>query len=317
MEMIEWWRRHWFSEVPPHVFAAFRIAVGVAGCLTMLGMLDVPLLLSTEGIMPPLGEGLFGIRAAIDRAGLGLAAGWAMWAANFFAYLALVVGWRTDVTSLFAFVASGALIWWNWLPLSAAQSLLHNLTLYLVLSDSGRVWSMDARRAAKRGRPLAPIPQPVWPLRLLQYQLCVMYAAAAMFKLLDPTWRDGTALHYILNYNTFQRIPGQVPPSFAPLLAALGYTTLAWEGLFPLAMLTRTTRRVFVLLGIGLHLGMWALLDLGAFTPTVLAAYVAFIDTEDARALAALWARITKRAPYQERQTRVASAEEGPPGVPQ
>ena len=48
-----------------------------------------------------------------------------------------------------------------------------------------------------------------------------MYASAAMYKLLDPSWRDGTALHYILNYNAFQRIPGQVPPALDPLLAAM------------------------------------------------------------------------------------------------
>jgi hypothetical protein len=170
------------------------------------------------------------------------------------------------------------------------------LTLYPVLSDCGRVWSLDARRAAARGQMLPATPQPVWPLRLLQYQICVLYASAAMYKLLDPAWRDGSVLHYILNYNAFQRIPGQVPPSIEPLLAWIDYATLAWEALFPVAMLTRLTKRLFVLMGIGMHLSMWALLDLGPFTPTVLAAYFAFIDTEDARALAALWGRVKKVA---------------------
>jgi hypothetical protein len=293
--MIEWWKRHWFSEVPPHVFAAFRIVVGIAGCLTMLGLLDVPLLLSPDGIAPPPGPGVLGVRAAILRANLGTAAGWAVWSANFVAFSALVAGWRTGLASLLAFVASGALIWWNPLPLSAGQHLLHGLTLYLVVSDSGCVWSVDAWRAARRGHPIPPTPQPIWPLRLLQYQVCVMYAAAAMFKLLDSSWRDGTALHYILNYNAFQRLPGEVPPWLDPVLAVLAYTTLAWEGLFAPAMLFRPTRRVFLVMGISMHVGMWALLDLGPFTPTVLAAYVAFIDAEDARWLAERWSRFRAR----------------------
>jgi len=313
--MIERWKLHWFAEVPPHIFAAFRIAVGVAGCLTMLGMLDVPMLLSTQGIAPPLGREFLGIRAAIDRAGYGLTAGWGMWAANFLAYLWLIVGWRTNLASIFAFCASGALIWWNPLPLSAAQHLIHNLTLYLVVSDSGRVWSLDASLAARSGARLAPTPQPIWPLRLLQYQLCVMYAAAAMHKMLDPSWRDGTALHYILNYNAFQRIPGQVPPGFEPLIAAATYVTLFWEGFFPLAMLTRPTKRLFVLMGIGMHIGMGAMLDLGPFTPTVLAAYFAFIDAEDARALASLWERLRRRAPRSGTETQVVAPEQTTPGV--
>ncbi len=311
--MIEWWKRHWFSEVPPHVFAAFRIAVGFAGCLTMLGLLDVPLLLSPDGIVPMPGPGSLGVRAAIIGANLGTAAGWAVWSANFVAFAVLVAGWQTGLASLFAFVASGALIWWNPLPLSAAQHLLHNLTLYLVVSDSGRVWSVDAWQAARRGRAIPPTPQPVWPLRLLQYQVCVMYASAAMFKLLDSSWRDGTALHYILNYNAFQRLPGEVPPWLDPVLAVLTYSTLAWEGLFAPAMLLRPTRRLFLVTGIAMHMGMWALLDLGPFTPTVLAAYIAFIDAEDARALAGHWLKFTTQARKRATPEEKASI----PGFPQ
>jgi hypothetical protein len=80
-------------------------------------------------------------------------------------------------------------------------------------------------------------------------------------------------------------------------------------------MLTRFTKRLFVLMGIGMHLGMWALLDLGPFTPTVLAAYFAFIDNEDARALAALWARIRKRQSHDSQAQAVV--ERGSPGFPQ
>jgi hypothetical protein len=291
--MIAWWRQHWFAEVPPHVFAAFRIALGVAGCLTMLGLVDVPLLVSTTGINAAPTPG--SIRAAIDGAGLGTPTGWVIWTVNMGAFVGLVLGWQTGIVSIAAFVASGVLILWNTLPLSAAQHLLHNLTLYAVLSDCGRVWSIDARRAAARSEPVAPTPQPVWPLRLLQYQICVMYASAAMYKLLDPSWRDGTVLHYILNYNAFQRIPGQVPPMLDPLLAVMTYMTLAWEALFALAMLWRPTRRLFVIAGVFLHLGMGTLLDLGPFTPTVLAAYPAFVDAEDARGLAQSWAKLRGR----------------------
>ena len=166
--MIEWWKRHWFAGVPPQVFAAFRIGVGFAGCLTMFGLLDVPLLLSTTGINLPPSPG--SIRGVIDQAGLGTATGWAIWIVNTVAFAALGLGWRTGIASVLAFIASGVLIWWNTLPLSAGQHLLHNLTLYAALSDCGHVWSLDARRAAASGQPLSPTPQPVWPLRLLQYK---------------------------------------------------------------------------------------------------------------------------------------------------
>jgi hypothetical protein len=290
---MAWWRQHWFADVPPHVFAAFRIALGVAGCLTIIGLVDVPLLVSTTGInaAPTLGS----IRATIDSAGLGTATGWVIWTANMGAFAGLMLGWRTGIVSIAAFIASGVLILWNTLPPSAAQHLLHNLTLYTVLSDCGRVWSLDARRAAARGQMVRATPQPVWPLRLLQYQICVMYASAAMYKLLDPAWRDGSVLHYILNYNAFQRIPGQVPPALDPLLAVMTFMTVGWEALFAPAMLLRFTRRLFLMAGIFMHLGMGAFLDLGPFTPTVLAAYPAFVGAEDARWLSELWMKVRRR----------------------
>jgi hypothetical protein len=295
LEMTAWWQRHWFSEVPPHIFAALRIAVGLSGCLTMLGLLDVPLLLSLDGIVAAPGGGL-GIRTAIQRSGLGTAAGWAIYFANAVAFAALVVGWRTGLMSLVAFVASAALIWWNPLPLSAGQHLLHMLTLFLVLSESGLVWSLDAWGAKRRGAPFVPKVQPVWPLRLLQYQVCLMYSSAALWKFLDPVWRDGTALHYVLNYNVTQRVPLQVPPALEPALAGFTYGTLAWETLFTPAMLHRICRRITLAVGVAMHLGMWVLLDIGPFTPTVLTAYIAFIDAEDARWIAERWSRFGMRA---------------------
>jgi hypothetical protein len=283
--MTEWWKRHWFAEAPPHVFALYRICVGLAGCLTMLGLLDVPMLLSIDGIAPTPGGGL-GIRAALQSAGLGTTAGWVLWAANTVGYVMVLIGLQTALASFIAFAASALILWWNPLPFSAGQHLQHMLTFYLLFCESGLVWSVDAWLGTRRGRSFSTLLQPIWPLRLLQYQVCLMYLAASLWKITDPTWRDGTALHYILNYNMFQRVPGDVPPSLEPLLAGLTYVTVAWEFLFTPAMLNRRTRNAFLLIGVGLHIGMWVLIDIGPFTPTVLAAYAAFLDPETVHRLA-------------------------------
>lgn len=289
MALSTWWKRFWFEEAPPHIFALLRITIGAAGVLTMLGLIDVPLLMSLDGIAPTPGGGL-GIRAAIVRHGLSNVGGWAMWIANFGAFAALTLGWRTPIASLAAFGCSLLMIWWNPLPLSAGQHLLHVLTLYPLFFDGGRVWSLDARARLARGLPLDLSGQPVWPLRLLQYQMCLMYFAAALWKLLDASWRDGTALHYILNYNAFQRFPVEVPPASEPIVALLTYVTIVWEGLFPLAMFNRVTKRAALLIGVALHLGMWLMLEIGPFSPTVLAAYVAFLDPQWVKRIGQRWA---------------------------
>lgn len=274
------WERFWFARVPPHVYALYRAAVGLVGCLTMAGLADVPMLLAIDGLAPAPGGGL-GVREALHTAGLGLTTAWLLFAGNLLAFVCLIAGLWTTVASLAAFVGTAALIWWNPLPLSAAQHLLHILTFYLLFVDAGAVWSVDA---ARRGRQ-TPHGQPIWPLRLLRYQVCVMYASAAVWKVFDPSWRDGSALHYALNYDAVQRWPWEVPAMLAPLLVGLSWLTLAWEGLFAPAMLNRRTRRIALWMGVALHLGMWSVLELGPFTFTVLAAYVAFLEPEHVPAL--------------------------------
>jgi hypothetical protein len=293
--MIARWMALWFTEAPPHVFAAFRIAVALAGCITMVGLLDVPMLLSVGGLAPSPGGGL-GIRSAIQQAGLDTAVGWLLWSTNVLAFVLLGIGLRTPLASFLAFAGTTLLLWWNPYPFSAGQHLLHLLTLYVLLTNGGLVWSVDSWLAANRGQSTEHQLQPIWPLRLAQYQIGLMYFAAALWKLFDPAWRDGTALHYVLSFNNFQRVPLEIPPALEPLLAGLTYLTVIWELLFLPALLRRPTRNVVLALGIAIHLGMWALMDIGAFTPTVLAAYVAFADPEAVRRLAAV-RRLRRRAP--------------------
>jgi hypothetical protein len=270
------WREFWFARVPAHVYALFRIALGVAGALTIIGAWDATFW-SVDGLAPLPGGGL-GIRQWFLDNSLGLTAGLALRWALFAGFVLLAVGVWSTVTALGMFVATSAMLWWNWYPYSGAQHLLHNLTLYLVFVDSGQVWSWDAWQARRRGGGPPLGLEPIWPLRLLRYQVAIMYFAAGLWKLANPEWRAGTALHYVLNSNVFQRVPGEVPVEFFPLTALLTYVTLAWELLFPFMLWMRPTRWLAIALGILLHLGMWTTMEVGAFTPTVLAAYVAFLD---------------------------------------
>jgi hypothetical protein len=82
----------------------------------------------------------------------------------------------------------------------------------------------------------------------------------------------------VLNDQLYQRIPGDLPEVFFGATVALTYLTLVWELTFPLLVCFRATRPVCAGDWLLLHLGMWVTLEVGAFMPTVLIAYVAFLD---------------------------------------
>jgi hypothetical protein len=276
------WQEFWFAKVPPHTYAVFRVAVGLAGIATILGAWDLAFW-RVDGIAPIPGGGL-GIRPWILENGYSVPMAWVIRTMLLAGYVCLALGIQSMVMAVTMFVGSSAMLWWNWYPFSGAQHMLHNLTLYLVCVDSGRVWSWDAWAARRRGTPLAPDAQPIWPLRLVRCQMAVMYFAAGCWKLDNPDWRAGDALHYVLNSNVFQRMPGSVPPALYPLTVLLTYLTVVWELLFPAMLWWRPARVSAIAVGVLLHLGMWSTIEIGAFSLTVFAGYTAFLDparTED------------------------------------
>jgi HTTM domain len=285
------WRDFWFERVPPHTYALFCMALGLAGIVTVIGAWD-PMFWSVTGLAPLPGGGL-GIRQWLVDHDLGLAAGLGLRWLLLVGFVLLAAGVWSTATALVMFVLTSGMLWWNWYPFSGAQHLLHNLTIYLVFVDSGQVWSWDAWWARRRHMERPIQPEPMWPLRLLRYQVAMMYFAAGLWKLANPEWRAGTALHYVLNNNVFQRVPGEVPSELFPVTVLLTYITVGWELLFPFMLWFGATRWLALGLGVALHLGMWSTMEVGAFTPTVLAAYVAFLDPHRTEQLVS---RIVSRA---------------------
>jgi len=282
----ERWREFWFEEIPPHSYAALRILIGTVGAITIIGAWN-PAFWKLSGIMASTGD--WRSSPWLAAHGVGDIAGPALRWSLLFGFLCLAAGIRTQAVAILMFFGSTGMIWWNSYPFSGAQQLLHNLTFPLLFAESGIVWSIDALLRARRGGDTRTDTQPVWPLRLWQYQLAIMYLAAALWKMGNPDWRSGTALHYVLNNLTFQRFPGVVPSSMFGATVALTYLTLAWELAFPVLVWFRRTRTVMLLIGLALHLGMWATLEVGAFMPTVLVAYVAFLDPHRTEARVQRW----------------------------
>jgi hypothetical protein len=99
-----------------------------------------------------------------------------------------------------------------------------------------------------------------------------------LWKLMNPLWRDGTAVHYVLNSNVFHRFPNALPDGFLWFAMVGTYLTLLWELGFPFLVLWRPTRYFVLVLGVVMHLGILAAMEIGPFHFVMLAAYPAFLD---------------------------------------
>ncbi len=307
-----WWSR-WVALLdrrePATSLAICRIVIGIAVCSHLLWMLwlGVDQLAWTDlasGGMRALEPGWLGhvggltpfnIRA-LTLLTAAAAALMAIGATTTWIVPIVWIGWRTlaDLNSH----AGGAY-----------DELIKNILLILMVSGCGRALSVDAWRG-KTGL------VPAWPRYVLSFQLALMYWSCGMQKV-SAGWVPGgsaDALWYILQQPTWQRIRMEWLAPAYPLTQAATLGTWLFEQSAPLLIVAawfRDTRtrggwlratfnrldlRSWVLVaGVGMHVGIEATMEVGAFSLASLSLYACFYHPDEWRALGDRLARL--RAP--------------------
>ncbi len=194
----------------------------------------------------------------------------------------LAAGWHTRIMT--------ALCWYLLASLHTRLQLLHtagDTTLQLLLFWSlflplGARWSLDARRTS--GMP-ADADRYVSPAGFaLLAQVAFIYLFAVAHKILTPIWRDGEAVLYALNVDSYPTAVGAWLRQFEGALSAFTLATLAWELIGPLLPfipgITALGRIVAVLGFWALHLGFGLSFNLGIFPFISSVAWLAFLPTE-------------------------------------
>lgn len=292
-ELVRQWERFWFSEIPPHSYAALRIAFGLLGLAGLAGLRPVSMFWWLDGIVPEPGPE--GFRSALMNAGLGHIAGELFYWGLVASFACMVVGYRTRWAVALSFAGSVLQTNWNRLPLSGAHKGLMVVLFCLVWARCNGVWAVDASllRSARNGdHEAASGPFVIWPLRLIRFQIALLYLNSGLWKIHGAVWRDGTASYYAMSSNIFQRFPFPLYGASESALIVATYLSLAWELSFVFLLFNRYTRKLALLVGVVVHLAFWVTLEVGPFSWVMLASYIAFLDPQ---AVAGGWERFRNR----------------------
>jgi HTTM domain len=294
LDLLNRWQRFWFAEIPPYQFAHLRIVFGLLGVIGLLGLTPVSTYWAPTGLVPLSGS-MAELKTALVNWNLGAAAGLILFVALVVFFVGMTVGYQTRAAVGACFLGSVIQYHWNTLPLSAGNQVVIAMLFCLVWADCGAVWSVDAWLQARRARPgsasISTAAYPVWPLRLIRIQIAIIYLSSGLRKLFfSPVWRDGSALHFVLQQNVFSRLPIWFSPALDPLLTAMTYFVLFWELGFAVMLLHPWTRRLALITGVALHIGMWVSLEIGLFSWIMIASYLAFLEPAKARSF---WGRLT------------------------
>jgi hypothetical protein len=280
--------------------------LGAVGCLTLIGLSDIGLFWDPDGIVAA--NDPFGAKAVVAASDVNRAAGRFLFAAAFLSFALMTVGYHARAATAAALFFSLVHASWNYLPLSGADAAMRCILFCLVWGDVGAVWSLDSWLSSRRGLPsrLEPPTSPIAALTLIRFQIALIYLSSGLWKLLNPLWRDGSALHYVLSSNAYHRFPVVLPPWSEPLLTAATYMTLMWEIGFPVMVLWHRTRLLALAVGLLIHAGIWIGLEIGLFSFVMVAGYAAYLDPEAVRDASSRLRRVLGVAvPYTSAAARV------------
>lgn len=172
----------------------------------------------------------------------------------------------------------------------------------LVFARSTETLSLDCR--IRTGQWTRDRPVPAWPRYLAVFQLVLIYWSTGLHKL-SATWTPAggfSALYYILQQPTWQRWDMSWLAWAYPLTQIGTAVTWVWEVTSPLLLLAlwyRATasrpgwlrrlfnrinyRRVFVTIGVLVHIGIAVLLEVGPFSWVMLSYYICLYRPEEWR----------------------------------
>ena len=299
------WERFWFRPEPTSTLAVLRIAFGLLALAWTVSLsADLDAFFGRAGLLPsqPSASGVWGVLGVFPSN----TAVQIMFAVLLCACIALTVGYQTRLAALLVFVGILSFERRDPYVFNTGDGLMRLLAFYLMLAPAGASLSVDSWQ---RGRRVWEFPlRAVWPVRLMQIQLSMLYLFGLWVKLQGTTWNNGTAVSYATRISDLTRFP---MPSFlihSMLMAnLLTFGTLAVELSIAILVWSRRLRPWVLLAGACLHLGIEYSIRVGFFSLAVLTLYISFVDPlwAQARLLAARGALARRRAPSGARQ-RVA-----------
>ncbi|HUP56511.1 MAG TPA: DCC1-like thiol-disulfide oxidoreductase family protein [Bdellovibrionota bacterium] len=306
-----------FKEIDARQYAALRIAFGALALFTFLGV-------APEAAFYYSDNGWFPLKLAIEitnrnewtilhsitsPTGVGI-----FFAVAIAASLAMTFGFLSRLASWVTFLCIVSIHSRNWLNTYGGDAVLRLMVFYVALSPSGLAWSIDAlvgrfregAAALDRGdrnlerfqRPPGLRMAPVWPLRLIQAQLCLIYFTTGMAKLHGVDWLNGNALGLVLLNPIFTRwdfswIQGN--HAFATAIMLMTWVTLAWEVGFPILILSRWGRWIAIAIGVGVHGGIITMLQIHWFGYIMIASYICLLPNDLFRRVEVLARREIRR----------------------
>jgi hypothetical protein len=266
----------WFFEpVDGRTYAAVRVATGVAGLAIWLELWPLRYSLFSD-------VGLFGSSPVSGNATLNLfgpnnsvAVVDSVFLCALLSLLCLLLGVFTRVAAVAVYLWAASYSSQTPIALAGYDTVFRATIFALVLSPASAFSSVRPWWFAGSRKPL-----PRYGVRLMQWQLLLIYWCTVWLKAPDQYWRRGEIVSHMLMSN-FGRFPSPKAADLGVLDPLLTWGTLLIEVLVPVLLWKQSTRLFGAFLGLMLHAGIAIATNLSLFSLAMFPLYLAFFETRD------------------------------------
>jgi hypothetical protein len=205
--------------------------------------------------------------------------------------ISLTVGFMSRFSGVAVYLCLMSMHARNPYILNGGDTVLRVTGFYLMFAATGGALSVDRLKRIWTGREgYEPRLYSPWAQRMIQVQMSVAYLSTFGSKMFGKTWRDGTAVYYVLRLEALHRFP--VPFVNRLLVTKLiTWGTLVIEFAVGFLVWFRALRYAVLIAGFVLHMSIEYSMNLPLFEWIMVATYVTFIDPED---LSRAWVWISK-----------------------
>ena len=159
-----------------------------------------------------------------------------------------------------------------------ADGILLQISLWLPFLKAGRVWSLDRAVRERLARP-ASRTIPLWPLKVIQLQMALVYFASGLAKIGAAAWQNGSAVYYALNSSGSDLFPGIMKQKL--LLTLMTYGTLWIELSFAFLVFWKRTRWIALASAVLLHVGIDILMAIRFFGVVMYLGLLSFVQPSE------------------------------------
>ncbi|MEI6409155.1 MAG: HTTM domain-containing protein [Bacteroidota bacterium] len=293
-QLIQSWNAFFFEPVPVYTVALFRIIFGIIllrEAVFLMGNLGDYLgpngMVSYERYYQRSHKKVLSLFLYLPGT---MAATRLIMAMHFLFVLMMTLGLFTPISTALTFVTMRSIVNRNPALCNGGDNVSRTMCFYLIFASAGHAYSLDEYFFYAPTMPgKAYLLQSPWALRLMQIQVSIIYLYTTYWKLKGATYRQGTAIYYVMGNFFYRRF--QLPKWMlrTPFVQMLSWGTLAAEAMLGIGLWIKEFRYPTILLGLLLHLTIEYIVSVHLFGWYMMTSLLLFLDPMDVMHWVSQW----------------------------